>query len=159
MSKESDIERPLVILHVEDNANDADLIENTLIGGGLQVEITRVDSRESFLAGLDRRPLDLILCDYRLPQFHGLTALELAREHRPEVPFIFVSGTLGDDLAAGTLQKGAVDYLLKDRLARLVPAVRRALKEAKIKSLASDLHPTDVDAPPTGGNPDQGKGA
>ena len=151
MSKESDIERPLVILHVEDNANDADLIENTLIGGGLQVEITRVDSRESFLAGLGRRPLDLILCDYRLPQFHGLTALELAREHRPEVPFIFVSGTLGDDLAAGTLQKGAVDYLLKDRLARLVPAVRRALKEAKIKSLVSEHPPTGQ-----GGNPNDG---
>jgi len=151
MPDEPKPERPLFILLVEDNRNDADLIENTLIGGGLQLEITRVDTRESFLAGLDRRPLDLILCDYRLPQFHGLTALELAREHRPEVPFIFVSGTLGDDLAAGTLQKGAADYLLKDRLARLVPAVQRALKEAKIKSLVSKHPPAGQGGDPSDG--------
>ena len=151
MPDDTGLSRPLIILHLEDNPTDADLIENTLIGGGLQVEITRVDTRESFLAGLDRRPLDLILCDYRLPQFHGLTALELAREHRPEVPFIFVSGTLGDDLAAGTLQKGAADYLLKDRLARLVPAVQRALKEAKITSLVSKHPPAGQGGDPSDG--------
>ncbi len=134
-----------------------DLIESTLFGSGLQVEIIHVDTRESFLVGLDRRPLDLILCDYQLPRFHGLTALELAREHRPEVPFIFVSGTLGDDLAAGTLQKGAADYLLKDRLARLVPAVRRALKEAKIKSLLSTHPPTGQGGDPNDGVAGQGK--
>jgi DNA-binding NtrC family response regulator len=63
-----------------------------------------------------------------------MTALELAREHRPDVPFIFVSGTLGDDLAAGTLRQGAADYLLKDRLACLVPAVRRAVDQARAKA-------------------------
>lgn len=92
MSDEPTPEQPLFILHVEDDPKDADLIENTLIGGGLRVDITRVDDRESFLAGLDRRPLDLILCDYQVPKFHGLAALELARERRPDVPFIFVSG-------------------------------------------------------------------
>ena len=150
---------PIRILYLEDNATDAELIEKMLVAGGLQVEITRVDARESFLAGLERRPLYLILCDYNLPQFHGLTALELAREHRPDVPFIFVSGVLGDDLAADTLQRGAADYLLKDRLARLVPAVRGALHKAKIRSLVSDFRPTGVDAPPAGGDPDQSKGA
>ena len=158
MPNKSGFPEPLYILHVEDNPNDADLVENTLIAGGLQVDIIRVDARESFLAGLERRPLDLILCDYRLPQFHGLTALELAREHRPEVPFIFVSGTLGDDLAAGTLQKGAADYLLKDRLARLVPAVRRTVTEAKIKSLVSTHPPTGQGGDPNDGSADRGTG-
>jgi len=158
MSKESDIQRPLSILHLEDNPADAELIEKLLVADGLPVEIMRVETREAFLAGLDLRPLDLILCDYQLPQFHGLTALDLAHERRPDVPFIFVSGILGDDLAAESLKHGAADYLLKDRLARLVPAVRDALNKARIRSLVSDPHPTGVDAPPTGGNPDQGKG-
>lgn len=158
MSKKSDIERPLVILHVEDNATDAELIENMLVAGGLQVESMRVDTRDAFLAGLERRPLDLILCDYRLPQFHGLTALELARERRPDVPFIFVSGTLGDDLAAEALQHGAVDYLLKDRLARLVPAVRRAVDEAKAKARSSAHPETKRGHNPGDGRTDQGMG-
>lgn len=158
MPDNTGLSRPLTILHLEDDPADAELIEKMLIAGGLSVEIIRVETRDVFLAGLAYRPLDLILCDYRLPQFHGLTALELAREHRPEVPFIFVSGTLGDDLAAGTLQKGAADYLLKDRLARLVPAVRRALKEAKIKSLVSE-HPTTGHGTTTGdGSADRGTG-
>lgn len=150
--------RPLFILHVEDDAADAELIEKMLIAGGLTVENIRVETRSAFLEGLELRPLDLILCDYTLPQFHGLAALELARARRPDVPFIFVSGTLGDDLAADTLRRGAADYLLKDRLARLVPAVRDALNKAKIRSLVSDFRPPDADAPPAGGNSDQGKG-
>lgn len=159
MPNEPDSTRPLYILHVEDSRADADLIEHALIGGGLRVEITRVDARESFLAGLDRQPLDVILCDYRLPQFHGLTALELAREHRPEVPFIFVSGALGDDLAAATLQQGAADYLLKDRLARLVPAIQRAVTEAKIKFLVSEHRPVGQGDDPNDGIDAQGKGS
>ena len=159
MPDDARLSRPLIILHVEDNPTDADLIENTLVAGGLSVEITRVDARESFLAGLERRPLDLILCDYQLPQFHGLTALEFAREHRPDVPFIFVSGTLGDDLAAGTLQRGATDYLLKDRLARLVSAVRRAVDEAKTKSRSSTHSPAGSGHTPSDGRADQGAGA
>ena len=158
MPNESASQRSLCVLHVEDSAADAELIEKMLLAGGLPVENIRVETRGAFLEGLKLQPLDLILCDYTLPQFHGLAALELAREHRPDVPFIFVSGTLGDDLAADTLRRGAADYLLKDRLARLVPAVRAALNKAKIRSLVSDLRPPDVDAPPTGGNPDQGKG-
>jgi CheY-like chemotaxis protein len=150
--------RPLTVLHLEDNPADAELIEKMLIAGGLPAENIRVETKSAFLEGLELRPLDLILCDYTLPQFHGLAALELARERRPDVPFIFVSGTLGDDLAADTLRRGAADYLLKDRLARLVPAVRDALNKAKIRSLVSDLRPTDMDASPAGGNPDQDKG-
>ena len=158
MPKEPDIQRPLIILHVEDDPADAELIEKMFIADSLPAEIIRVDTRNAFLDGLKCRPLDLILCDYTLPQFHGLAALELARERRPDVPFIFVSVTLGDDLAADTLRRGAADYLLKDRLARLVPAVRDALNKAKIRSLVSDLQRTDANVPPTGGNPGQGKG-
>jgi len=159
MPNEAEAQRPLFILHVEDNDVDAELIENMLFAGGLSVEITRVDTREAFLAGLERRPLDCILCDYTLPEFHGLMALELARERRPEVPFIFVSGVLGDDLAAEALQHGAVDYLLKDRLARLVPAVRRAVDEAKSKTQSPKHPPTGRGNTPSDGSADRGMGA
>ncbi len=153
MPNESGDQRPLFILHVEDNPADAEMIEELLFRGGVPAEITRVETKDAFLTGLERRPLDLILCDYNLPQFHGLTALELARERRPDVPFIFVSGVLGDDLAAEALQHGAADYLLKDRLARLVPAVRAALHKAKIKSLVSDFRPAGVEVPRPAGAP------
>jgi two-component system, cell cycle sensor histidine kinase and response regulator CckA len=157
MSKEPGFQRPLIVLHVEDDPADAELIEKMLVADGLSVEIIRVETRDVFLDGLKCRPLDLILCDYTLPQFHGLTALELARERRPDVPFIFVSGTLGDDLAADTLRRGATDYLLKDRLARLVPAVRRVLKEAAIKSLLSELPPTGQGSDPNDDATGRGK--
>lgn len=157
MPDDTGLSRPLIILHVEDDPADAELIEKMLVAGGLPVENIRVETRSAFLDGLKLRPLDLILCDYTLPQFHGLTALELARERRPDVPFIFVSGTLGDDLAADTLRRGAADYLLKDRLARLVPAVRRALKEAKIKSLVSEHPQTGQGSNPNDGTAGRGK--
>jgi CheY-like chemotaxis protein len=157
MPDETRRSRPLTILHLEDDATDAELIEKMLVAGGLPVENIRVETRSAFLEGLELRPLDLILCDYTLPQFHGLTALELARERRPDVPFIFVSGTLGDDLAADTLRRGAADYLLKDRLARLVPAVRRALNEAKIKSLVSEHPPTGSERNPNDETAGRGK--
>jgi DNA-binding NtrC family response regulator len=77
--------------------------------------------------------LDLILADYTLPSFDGLSALRIAQQHSPEVPFIFVSGTLGEDVAIEALKTGATDYVLKTRLARLGPAVTRALSEAREK--------------------------
>lgn len=159
MPNESEAQRPLFILHVEDNPADAELIRERLVMSGLSAEITRVETREAFLAGLERRPLDCILCDYTLPEFHGLTALELARARRPEVPFIFVSGVLGDDLAADTLQRGAADYLLKDRLARLAPAVRRAVDEAKAKPRSSTHPETGRGHTPDDGRSDRGMGA
>lgn len=139
MPNEAGPRTPLCILHVEDNPADAELIERRLTGEGLVVDIRRVSTRVDFLLGLRHLSIDLILCDYDLPQFHGLAALELARVHRPDVPFIFVSGFLSDDLAAECLQHGAADYLMKDRLARLVPAVQRALERAKDKSRPSTL--------------------
>jgi DNA-binding NtrC family response regulator len=86
---------------------------------------------EEYSAALHDKNFDLILADYSLPGFDGISALELAKEMRPNVPFIFVSGHLGEELAIDTLKRGATDYVLKGRLERLIPAVKRALREAK----------------------------
>ena len=121
----------LKILHLEDNANDALLIEAMLARQGIACEIERVETREAFLAALERGGFDLILSDFSLPTFNGLGGLELAREMRPDVPFLFVSGTLGEDVAIEALKSGATDYVLKERLGRLAPAVRRAVEDAE----------------------------
>src|SRR5262245_33692780 len=93
-------------------------------------EIVRVDTEAKFLEALDT-PVDLIISDYTLPCFDGKTALKLARERRPDVPFIFVSGTIGEEVAIDSLLSGATDYVLKHKFARFVPAVPRALHEAQ----------------------------
>ncbi|MBH0182336.1 MAG: response regulator [Nitrospira sp.] len=89
----------------------------------------RVDSRAAFVAILKEGLIDLILADYSLPGFDGAAALELARKLAPEIPFIFVSGTLGEELAIDTMHRGATDYILKQRIGRLVPSIQRALRE------------------------------
>jgi len=121
---------PLRILHLEDDVRDAELIRAALTGEGIACYITRVDTREEFLAAL-ARPFDVILADHRLPAFDGLAALTAAREGCPHVPFLFVSGTLGEEIAIDALKRGATDYVLKERLSRLAPSVRRALGEAR----------------------------
>jgi DNA-binding NtrC family response regulator len=88
-----------------------------------------VESRAAFVAVLKEGLIDLILADYSLPGFDGVAALELARKLAPEIPFIFVSGTLGEELAIDTMHRGATDYVLKQRLGRLVPSIQRALRE------------------------------
>lgn len=123
------METPLKILFLEDNPNDAELVKQTLAKEKFDCEITRVESREEFLTALDTGPLDLIFADYHLPHFDGMAALGFAREKRPEIPFIFVSGTIEEGLAIEALKLGATDYVFKHRLSRLVPAVRRALQE------------------------------
>ncbi|MFP5353356.1 MAG: response regulator [Actinomycetota bacterium] len=120
----------LKILMVEDVLADAELIERDLRRGGLDFEAVRVASREAYEERLDGG-VDLILCDFRLPDFDGAEALGLARERIPDVPFIFVTGTMGDDRAVEMLKQGATDYVLKDNLARLVPSVLRAMDEAR----------------------------
>lgn len=125
---------PLRVLHLEDSPDDASLIRRKLRAEFPRCEITRVDEEQGFRAALKAGSLDLILSDYRVPGFHGMTALALARELCPEVPFLFLSGVLGDELAVDSLKAGATDYLLKDRPARLVPAIRRALAEAEARA-------------------------
>jgi PAS domain S-box-containing protein len=118
------------ILLLEDDSSDAELIQELLEADHLVCEVTRVQTRAEFLTAIENDEFDLILSDYKLPSFDGLSALKLASSARPELPFIFVSGTLGEELAIEALKIGATDYVLKTRLSRLVPSVRRALREA-----------------------------
>src|SRR6201997_3881916 len=122
---------PIGILLLEDDPNDARLIEDLLEADHFICRITCVQSRTDFLASLENAEFDLILSDYRLPSFDGLSALNLALSVRPDLPFIFVSGTLGEEAAIEALKVGATDYILKQRLSRIVPSVHRALREAK----------------------------
>jgi signal transduction histidine kinase/PAS domain-containing protein len=124
----------LRILSIEDDPKDADLIKDLLETEGIVCDITRVENEADFLASLTQGGIDLILADYSLPSFDGISALKLAMKACPDVPFIFVSGTLGEEVAIDALKIGATDYVLKTRLSRLVPAVQRALREATQKA-------------------------
>ncbi len=123
---------PLRVLILEDREADAELLALELARAGFSPEWTRVDSQERFLAELEKG-YDVILADYRLPQFDGLQALEAMRQRGLDVPFILVSGTIGEELAVEAMKRGAADYLLKDRLARLGAAVSRALEEKQLR--------------------------
>src|SRR3989338_6512014 len=125
------MKNPLRILHVEDSPKDSELVETTLEQQGIVCDVLRVETRADYVSALEQSRFDLILGDYTMPGFDGLTALKIAQEKRPDVPFIFVSGTLGEDIAIEALKYGAVDYVLKDRLSRLVTCVRRALREVE----------------------------
>ncbi len=124
-------QEPLRILHLEDEPKDALLVQATLEGDGLVCELESVKTRAEFLAALERGGCDLILSDFAIPAFDGIAALEIARKAAPDVPFIFVSGTLGEEAAIAAVRSGATDYVLKQRLSRLAPAVRRAASEAE----------------------------
>lgn len=121
----------LRILHLEDNNHDAELIRRRLADHGITPEFTRVMKRESYLSALEEGSFDLILSDYTMPGFDGVTALGLARQRCPRTPFIFVSGTLGESAAIENLKKGAANCVSKDRLERLAPAIREALQESE----------------------------
>ena len=123
---------PLIVLHVEDAPEDSELIQAALASDGLDCTISRVETREAFLAALERKDLDLVFSDFMLPAFDGFAALAVARERRPDLPFILISGTIGEEAAIESMKRGATDYVLKDRLTRLAPAVRRALEERRM---------------------------
>lgn len=120
----------LHILLLEDSLLDAELIEAHLQESGLNVALTRVDTCEAFQDALESGSFDVILADYSLPSFDGFSALKIAHLRCPDLPFIFVSATLGEEVALETLKSGATDYVLKQRLERLVPSMQRALREA-----------------------------
>jgi PAS domain S-box-containing protein len=123
--------RPLRIVSLEDDPRDTELIQELLETDDIVCEVTRVDTQAAFLASLEQGGVDLILADYTLPSFDGLSALKLAMSASPDVPFLFVSGTLGEEVAIEALKIGATDYVLKTRLSRLVPSVHRALRETR----------------------------
>jgi PAS domain S-box-containing protein len=120
----------LRILHLEDDHGDAELVQETLEADNLGCDVIRVDTEGEFRAALSRDDFDVILADYTLPAFDGLSALKIARRDRPHLPFIFVSGTLDEEVAIEALKVGATDYVFKTRLSRIVPSVQRALREA-----------------------------
>jgi PAS domain S-box-containing protein len=121
----------LRILNLEDNEADAELNKAMITARWPHSELVRAETREDFLARLAEKNFDLIFSDYTMPGFNGREALMLARERAPEIPFLFVSGTIGEDAAIEALKNGATDYVLKHRLMRLIPAVDRALREAE----------------------------
>jgi diguanylate cyclase (GGDEF)-like protein len=122
------------MLFVEDVETDAELVVRRLRQDGVQCIYTRVETEQAFVAALRERGYDIILSDFSLPQFDGMSALALASGELPDIPFIFVSGTIGEERAIEALRCGAVDYVLKSNLKRLAPAVTRALREAEQKT-------------------------
>ena len=119
--------RELRVLHLEDSEFDHELARAHLLRGGLHVELQRVDSEVAFLAALDQ-PWDAIISDYNLPGFSGLVALDLLKASGRDLPFILVSGEIGEDTAVEAMRNGASDYLLKNNLVRLVPALLQAVE-------------------------------
>ena len=112
----------LSVLYVEDCELDAELVQATLEAEGIKAETLRVETRAQFVGALEGGKFDLVLSDYNLPGFDGMSALEIAHEKRPEIPFIFISGSIGEEVAIETLKRGATDYVLKHRLSRLGPS-------------------------------------
>lgn len=117
---------PLRLLHIEDSPADSELVQATLEADGFAVKLLRVETGDEAREALAAGGFDLILSDFSLPRFNGLEALVLAVSVAPDIPFILVSGTIGEDAAIESLRGGATDYVLKHRPSRLGPAVRRA---------------------------------
>lgn len=122
------MKKELRILILEDVAADVTLIHHELRTGGIPFTSRRVETREDFLQEVEENPPDVILSDHGLPGFDGFSALAIARERTPNTPFIFVTGTMGEEVAIDSLRSGATDYVLKNRMSNLVPAVQRALR-------------------------------
>jgi len=123
----------LRIVHLEDNARDRELVADALAGEGVPCEFIHAQTEAEFQAAIVQPDIDLILCDYSLPSYNGTDALREARQAQPATPFIFVSGTIGEECAVESLRSGATDYVLKNNLKRLNPVVRRALNEARMQ--------------------------
>src|SRR5277367_116308 len=134
------------ILILEDNPTDAELVVRELRRAGFDFDWERVDTEANYLARLNPG-LHLILSDYVMPQFSGLRALELLKQQPAlEIPFIIVSGTIGEETAVAAMRQGAADYLLKDRVTRLGPAVRRALREVEERAERKRLEAQFIEA-------------
>ena len=137
---------PLHILHLEDDPNDAALVQSTLEAGGITCAATRVQNRADFVAALEHGGIDLVLSDFSLPAFDGFSAAGLVRPKWPDIPLILVSGALGEEQAIDSLKGGATDYVLKQHLSRLVPAVRRAMQEGEERAERRRLEAQFIEA-------------
>src|SRR4051794_37304444 len=121
---------PLRLLLVEDSDDDMELLLRELRRGAYEPDCTRVQTPGDFLSALDRRDWDIVISDFSMPAFSGLQALDLLKQKALDVPFILISGTVGEETAVECMKAGAHDYLMKANLTRLVPAVARELREA-----------------------------
>src|SRR5450432_1780460 len=130
--------KPLTVLVIEDDPLDFEILEHSLIGAGFRLDCRRVDTEAEFVAEL-KLGIDVVLSDYTLPGWNAVRALELFRASRLDVPFIVVSGTISDELAVECMKLGASDYLLKDRLGRLGPAITRAIEDIAERRLVQSL--------------------
>lgn len=124
---------PLDVLLVEDSEDDALLLRRQLQDAGYQLTVERVDTGEALHAALTRKRWDIVFSDFSMPKFNGMQALAMVRQHDPDLPFIIVSGTIGEERAAQSMRLGAQDYVIKGNVQRLIPAVERELKEAKLR--------------------------
>ncbi len=127
------MENPLAVLIVEDSESDAQLVLRLLRKAGYALVFERIDTAEQMLAALEKRDWDIVISDYNLPQFSGPAALDLLKKKQIDLPFIVVSGVIGEESAVALMKAGAHDYLIKDNLARLVPAVQRELEQSIIR--------------------------
>src|SRR6266496_2598633 len=125
---------PLRVLIIEDSEFDARILVNTLRQGGYQPTFQRVDTAEALRAALKDERWDIILSDYNMPNFSAPAALEIVQESGLDLPFLIISGGIGEDVAVAAMKAGANDYLMKGNLARLAPAVERELREAVIRA-------------------------
>lgn len=127
------MDQKLRVLIVEDSEDDTLLLIRQLRSGGYNPVFTRIETKDEMQAALDHSKWDIILADYNLPSFGGVQALEMYQEKGLEIPFIVVSGAIGEETAVNMMKAGAHDYIMKDNLVRLAPAVRREIKEARIR--------------------------
>ena len=128
------MEPKIKILHLEDSFKDSELIRSMMDGGDIAYEYFLAENEKDFVNILETEKIDLVLSDYSLPDYNGKKALNFVKEKYPSIPFIFISGTIGEDSAINALTNGATDYVLKNKLERLVPAIKRAIYELKLET-------------------------
>ena len=124
---------PLHVLIVEDSEADSELLLRALRRAGYDPVCERVETADTMSAALDGQDWDIVISDFTMPRFNGMEALRLVQQLKPDIPFIIVSGTIGEDRAVAAMKAGAHDYIMKGNLARLVPAIERELKEAAVR--------------------------
>ncbi len=135
------MERSLKLLHLEDDTDDAGLIKEIITDEFSDCEILLVKNKDDYKNELVKNKFDIILSDFALPGFNGLDALDMALRIQPDTPFVFLSGHIGEERAIEAMKKGATDYVLKERMSKIIPTIKRALKEKEEKSkrIAAEL--------------------
>ena len=131
--------RPLSVLIVEDSEDDALLLVRALKKGGFEPTVQRVDAPDAMSAALENGEWDVVLSDHSMPHFSASEALTMVLDLSPEIPFILVSGAIGEEAAVAMMRRGAQDYLPKNDLARLVPAIERELSDAETRKIAAEV--------------------